>query len=52
LKKKKAFSKVDPKTKVVQNLILYDFALGHFLKFQIDLELKVQSPFLNLKPIF
>jgi hypothetical protein len=26
LKMKKAFSKVDPKTKVVQNLILYNFA--------------------------
>jgi hypothetical protein len=26
LKKKKAFSKVDPKTKVIQNLILYNFA--------------------------
>jgi hypothetical protein len=26
LKMKKAFSRVDPKTKVVQNLILYNFA--------------------------
>jgi hypothetical protein len=42
---KKAFSKVDLKTKVVQNLILYNIALGHILKFQTDLELRVQSPF-------
>jgi hypothetical protein len=40
-----AFSRVDPKTKVVQNLILYNIALGHILKFQIDFELRIQSPF-------
>jgi hypothetical protein len=45
LKKKKAFSKVDPKTKVVQNLILYNFALKHILKFQTGFELRIQSPF-------
>jgi hypothetical protein len=47
LKMKKAFSKVDPKTKVVQNLILYKFDLRHFLKFQTYFELKIQSPFFN-----
>jgi hypothetical protein len=36
-----SFSKVDPKTKVVQNLILYNIALGHILKFQIDFELEI-----------
>jgi hypothetical protein len=40
-----AFSRLDLKTKVVQNLILYDFALGHTLKFQIDFELEIQSLF-------
>jgi hypothetical protein len=33
LKMKKRFLQVAPKTKVVQNLILYNFHLGHFLKF-------------------
>jgi hypothetical protein len=33
LKMKKAFSQVVPRTKVVQNLILYNFHLGHFSKF-------------------
>jgi hypothetical protein len=42
---KKAFSRFDPKIKVVQNLILYNFALGHILKFQTDFELRFQSPF-------
>jgi hypothetical protein len=42
---KKAFSKLDPKTKVVQDLILYNIALGHLLKFQTDFEMKIQSPF-------
>jgi hypothetical protein len=37
------FSKLDPKTKVVQNLILYNIDLGHHLKFQIDFELEIQS---------
>jgi hypothetical protein len=46
-KMKKAFSKVDPKTKVVQNLILYNFDLRRFLNFQTDFELKVQCPFFN-----
>jgi hypothetical protein len=43
LKWKTAFSKLDPKTKVVQNLILYNIALGHNLKFQIDFKLEIQS---------
>jgi hypothetical protein len=38
-------SKLDPKTKVVQNLILYNIALGHILKFQIDFEIGIQSSF-------
>jgi hypothetical protein len=38
---KKAFLKVDPKTKVVQNLILYNFYLGYFLKFPTDFELMI-----------
>jgi hypothetical protein len=33
LKMKKAFSQVVSKTKVVQNLILYNFHLGHLSKF-------------------
>jgi hypothetical protein len=33
LKMKKSFSQIAPKTKVVQNFILYNFHLGHFLKF-------------------
>jgi hypothetical protein len=45
LKKKKTFSKVDLKTKVVQNLILYNFALGHTLKFQTDFKMEIQSLF-------
>jgi hypothetical protein len=51
LKNKKAFSRFDPKIEVVQNLILYNFALGHILKFQTDFELKIQSPFL-IKNLF
>jgi hypothetical protein len=43
LKWKKAFLKLDPKTKVVQDLILYNIALGHILKFQTDFELEIQS---------
>jgi hypothetical protein len=34
-----AFSKLDPETKVVQNLILYNIALGHILKFQTNFEM-------------
>jgi hypothetical protein len=45
LEEKIAFSKVDPNTKVVQNLILYNFDLGHSLKFQTYFEFKIQSPF-------
>jgi hypothetical protein len=30
---KMTFSRFDPKTKVVQNLILYNIALGYILKF-------------------
>jgi hypothetical protein len=41
LRRKKAFSKVDLKTKVAQNLILYNFDLGHFLKFPIYFELMI-----------
>jgi hypothetical protein len=33
LKMKKTFSQIAPKTKVVQNFILYNFHLGHFSKF-------------------
>jgi hypothetical protein len=35
------FSRLDPKTKVVQNLILYNIALGHILKFQTDFEMGI-----------
>jgi hypothetical protein len=42
---KNSFLKVDPKTKVVQNLILYNIALGHILKFQIYFEMGIQSSF-------
>jgi hypothetical protein len=52
LKKKKAFSRLDPKIEVVQNLILYNFALWHILKFQTDFELRIQSPFFIKFPIF
>jgi hypothetical protein len=52
LELKMAFSQVDPKTKVVQNLILYNIALGHILEFQRDFKLRIQSPFLNQNPIF
>jgi hypothetical protein len=45
LEEKMTFSKVDRKTKVVQNLILYNFELGHSLKFQTYFEFKIQSPF-------
>jgi hypothetical protein len=41
LRKKETFSQVDPKTKVVQNLILYNFGLGHFFKFPTDFELMI-----------
>jgi hypothetical protein len=37
----KAFSKLDPKTKVVQNFILYHIALGYILKFQLDFEMGI-----------
>jgi hypothetical protein len=40
-----AFSKLGPETKVVQNLILYNIALGHILKFQLDFEMGIQSSF-------
>jgi hypothetical protein len=40
---KKTFSKLDPKTKVVQNLILYNIAVGHILKFQTDFEMGIQG---------
>jgi hypothetical protein len=39
------FSKLDPKTKVVQNLILYNIALDHILKFKTNFEIEIQSPF-------
>jgi hypothetical protein len=45
LKLKMAFSRLDPQIEVVQNLILYNFALGHTLKFQTDFEIKIQSLF-------
>jgi hypothetical protein len=37
------FSRLDPKTKVVPNLILYNIALGHILKFHTDFEIEIQS---------
>jgi hypothetical protein len=43
--KKLAFSRLDPKIEVVQNLILYNFALGHTLKFQTYFEMEIQSLF-------
>jgi hypothetical protein len=33
LSNKNSFSQVDPKTKVIQNFILYNIALGFILKF-------------------
>jgi hypothetical protein len=39
-----AFSRLASK-KVVQNLIIYNIALGHILKFQTDFEMEIQSPF-------
>jgi hypothetical protein len=36
---KMEFSRLDPKIEVVQNLILYNFALGHILNFQTDFEM-------------
>jgi hypothetical protein len=40
-----AFSRLDPKTKVVQNLILCNIALGHILKFQTYFKREIQCPF-------
>jgi hypothetical protein len=40
-----AFSKLGLEKKVVQNLILYNIALGHTLKFQLDFEMGIQSSF-------
>jgi hypothetical protein len=40
-----AYSRFDPKIEIVQNLILYNIALGHILKFQTDFEMEIQSPF-------
>jgi hypothetical protein len=40
-----AFPRLDPKTKAVPNLILYNIALGHILKFQTDFEMEIQSWF-------
>jgi hypothetical protein len=45
LELKMAFLRFDLKTKVVQNLILYNIALGHILKFQIDFKMEIQSSF-------
>jgi hypothetical protein len=36
-----AFSQSDPKTKVVQNFILYNIDLGFILKLQIDFEIGI-----------
>jgi hypothetical protein len=47
LKLKMTFLRLDTKIEVVQNLILYNFAFGHILKFQIDFELRIQSLFFN-----
>jgi hypothetical protein len=45
LKLKMTFSRLDRKIEVVQYLILYNFALGHTLKFQTDFEIEIQSLF-------
>jgi hypothetical protein len=37
--------------KVVRNFILYNITLGYILKFQIDFEIGIQSPFKS-KPYF
>jgi hypothetical protein len=47
-----AFWRLDPKIEVVQNLILYNFALGHILKFQTYFEMEIQSPFWVKIPFF
>jgi hypothetical protein len=47
-----AFSRLDPKIEVVQNLIIYNFALGHILKFQTYFEMEIQSPFCVKIPFF
>jgi hypothetical protein len=41
LSNQKSFSQVDPKTKVVQNFILYNLALGYILKFQLYFEIGI-----------
>jgi hypothetical protein len=41
LSNKNSFSLVDPKTKVVQNFILYNIILGYILKFQLDFEVEI-----------
>jgi hypothetical protein len=41
LSKKNSFLGHDPKTKVVQNFILYNIALGYILKFQLDFEIRI-----------
>jgi hypothetical protein len=41
LSTKVPFSQVDPKTKVIQNFILYNITLGYILKFQIDFEIGI-----------
>jgi hypothetical protein len=38
---KNAFSRADLKTKIAQNLILYNFGFGHFFKFPTDFELMI-----------
>jgi hypothetical protein len=38
---KNSFLGHDPKTKVVQNFILYNIALGYILKFQLDFEIGI-----------
>jgi hypothetical protein len=41
LSNQKLFSQVDPKTKVVQNFILYNIAFGYILKFQLDFKIGI-----------
>jgi hypothetical protein len=38
---KNSFLGHDPKTKVVQNFILYNITLGYILKFQLDFEIGI-----------
>jgi hypothetical protein len=52
LKKKKTFSRLDPKIEAVQNLILYNFALWHILNFQTDFWINDSKSNFQLKTHF